>query len=119
MMILKREQGECFNCSNPATAVWHGGNPSREAEPVLAVCPVCAVEVLPTLIADAVAASGPARGQYLIRASEAALDRIKGVFWRAVACAGLAERDPRRIEEAERAALELEREAASLSAWTT
>lgn len=68
--------GRCFSCGNKATAVWRG------VEATVEVCPTCAVETLPALIADACHAH-PGRG---VADFTVALNTITRVFWRAVAC---------------------------------
>jgi hypothetical protein len=64
----------CGACGQRATAAWHG------AESTLAVCSLCAQEVLPQMLADAVQIVGQ-------RDSELRdiFNRIESRFWRAMA----------------------------------
>ena len=63
----------CSFCDQPATAHWHGAK-------VVAVCSECAVEVLPTMQADAIRIL-PCNA---IEAAHRALDRATTVYWRAL-----------------------------------
>lgn len=66
----------CFNCGNRASAVWQGSEGSVE------VCGLCATEVLPKLIADAVIVTPTERGTLpFIRHLEA----VGASYWYAVA----------------------------------
>lgn len=79
--------GECYCCGGPPAAFGGNGHPS------VSVCPTCALEKLPLLIADAVAAGGPPAVS--IDRFEVALPSIVGAYWRGVAHARLpAKADP-------------------------
>jgi len=63
----------CSVCGAPADAAWHGNH-------VIAVCSTCAIETLPSLIADAI---------YLPKhkaadAAKRSLERVDSRFWRAL-----------------------------------
>ena len=71
-----RLDGEyCTICRKPATAAWHGDG-------VIAVCPDCAVEVLPALMADAVYVPPAKVGSDCLKRH---IDRAAAVYWRAMA----------------------------------
>lgn len=63
----------CHICRRPATAVWHGDGE-------IAVCPTCAVEALPCLIADAIElpiCNEEERSKFVF-------ERVTATFWRAM-----------------------------------
>lgn len=74
--------GQCSACGERASAIWHGAEH-------LAVCHRCAIEVLPTLIADAI--SHPTLSS-MVHAHDAMIKR----FWEATAKRLLGEQDRKR-----------------------
>lgn len=76
---MKCQQGHyvCFNCGRGASGYWHGNGTDQ----TVAVCGVCAVEILPTLIADAAYFNDTApHGGLTHRFAE-----VERSFWRAAA----------------------------------
>lgn len=67
----------CFNCGRGASGYWHGNGTDQ----TVAVCGVCAVDVLPSLIADAAYLNSTApHGGLTHRFAE-----LERSFWRAAA----------------------------------
>jgi hypothetical protein len=72
--VEHQDRHDCSICGRPATATWRGVE-------FISVCPKCATEHLPRLIADAIHLSGNAStGQAMW-----AYGQIKLKFWRALA----------------------------------
>ena len=67
---------DCAVCGESATALWHGAKP-------IAICETCAVDVLPTLIADAIFLPNDVRS---VDQAQRQLEKITSVYWKAVAC---------------------------------
>ncbi|MHC4405409.1 MAG: hypothetical protein ACYTG0_37660 [Planctomycetota bacterium] len=65
----------CANCNQPATAAWRGNH-------TFGICPECAVDVLPALIADAVSIGSA----HVYHNASRAIDSVVCRFWRAMAC---------------------------------
>ena len=73
---MTRASGEyCTLCGKPATAVWHGDG-------TIAVCPDCAVTVLPALLADSVSIHAGTTSADQVKRT---IERAEAVYWRAVA----------------------------------
>jgi hypothetical protein len=71
---------KCFLCGGPPTAYWFG------SERVVAVCPACATDVLPRLLADAIV--GPVCGHKTVVGRLRLAERVaKAAFWEAAASA--------------------------------
>ena len=82
---MKRPGSEyCMLCGQPATAAYGGDH-------TIAVCGECAVEALPTLIANAVEIP-PERPFDRLKG---VLGRVEGRFWRALTCRLLREKGGR------------------------
>jgi hypothetical protein len=71
--VLASHAGPCFVCQNPADAVWIGYQN-------VSVCRSCAVNTLPRLIADTVAAQHQAGADY--RVFEETEREIVAAFWK-------------------------------------
>jgi hypothetical protein len=63
----------CFACGQPATAAWRGDH-------AMGVCSLCAVEILPKLIGDAVDLNHTRPAEIMKRI----VLQIQSNFWRAV-----------------------------------
>lgn len=74
----------CALCGRPATAVWHG-----DTGTTLAICPACAVDLLPALTADAVYIGDRS-------AVERTADRMAAAYWHAMTIRLLRDRDAAR-----------------------
>jgi hypothetical protein len=69
----------CTVCKRPATASWSG-------DKKIAICPDCAIDVLPALMADAVNLNAYDAPKGFVR-------KIESNFWRALAIRLMRERD--------------------------
>ena len=69
----------CFNCNEQATAVWHGMGVDNN---IVAVCAICATDILPALIADAVWLDSKERRKWNLNFINA-LEKSSVSFWRA------------------------------------
>ena len=82
--INEPQDGEyCSICRGPATAVWRGAK-------AIPICPQCAVEDLPALIADSIVLPGA----WGLERALSDLKRIELRYWRALALRLLRERKP-------------------------
>jgi len=71
----ERSRLKCAFCDNHPVAYWHLGTSD------LKVCSTCAVDLLPRLIADAIAADGGVDDVRFVNRLHDALQRIENAFW--------------------------------------
>lgn len=74
---------KCNICGHEAAAMWNG-------EKDIFICPHCAVDVLPRLIADAILSDVLARDYSLLLQ---AVEKAKYAFWQATTCRAMCSRD--------------------------